>query len=79
MSKIVIFVITSFLLAASTAFAAEGVSTSTPGHEAKTHARGSVGGPGASGYAPGRKYVKHHHKAVRGHPGASGYAPGQER
>ena len=69
----------SVLVAASTtAFAAStnGSSKFAPGQEAKRHAPGSVGGPGASGYAPGRIYNKMDKKSVPGHPGASGYAPG---
>jgi hypothetical protein len=69
----------STLVASSSAFAAgtNGSSRFAPGQEVKHHARGSVGGPGASGYAPGRIYNDTGKKSVKGHPGASGYAPGQ--
>lgn len=70
----------SVLVAASTtAFAAStsGSSKFAPGQEVNSHAKGNVGGPGASGYAPGRIYNSTGKKSVPGHPGASGYAPGQ--
>jgi hypothetical protein len=63
------------LIAASPiAFAAQGVSSKTPGHEMQT--KGAKRGyHGASGYAPGREMQAR--GSVRSHPGASGYAPGQ--
>ena len=71
------------LVASSSAFAAGkggslgiGASSLAPGHEIKTDAPGSVGGPGASGYAPGRQYIDSGRTTIGGNPGASGYAPG---
>ena len=62
-----------------------GASSFSPGHEVKTGGVNtggtsvtSVGGPGASGYAPGRQYIED--RTTGGttgtHPGASVYAPG---
>jgi hypothetical protein len=64
----------AFIAASPAAFAAQGVSSKTPGHEMQV--KGSKKGyPGASGYAPGREMQAKGSKM--GHPGASGYAPGQ--
>lgn len=69
----------ALVAASSSAFAAgmNGSSRFAPGQEVKHHAPGSVGGPGASGYAPGRIYNRTGKRSRPGHPGASGYAPGQ--
>ena len=80
MKTIVLTGLMSVLVAASSSAFAAGMSGSSkfaPGQEAKHHAPGGVGGPGASGYAPGRIYNHSGKKSVPGHPGASGYAPGQ--
>lgn len=69
--------LTAALVAASSSAFAAGSSKFAPGQEVKHHAPGSVGGPGASGYAPGRIYNRTGKRSLRGHPGASGYAPGQ--
>ncbi len=80
------------LVASSTAFAGGHGLGGTPGISASSVAPGhepqglSVGGPGNSGYAPGRRYLEDRHESptaretdrdptVTG-PGASVYAPG---
>jgi len=67
------------LAANSTAFARDlGTSYNAPGQKFHRQARGSVGGPGASGYAPGRQYVTSGHRSIHHEPGASGYAPSRQ-
>jgi hypothetical protein len=86
MTKMSLLCAAGLLVASSSAFAAGGhgaggspaigASSLAPGHEIKTDAPGSVGGPGASGYAPGRQYIDSGRTTIGGSPGASGYAPG---
>ena len=58
---------------ASVAFTGAAVAQ-PPGHEMQTHQAGSLGGPGASGYAPGHEVQNARSPAAT--PGASSYAPG---
>jgi hypothetical protein len=65
-----------------------GVSSISPGNEFRTgtNTAVSVGGPGASGYAPGRRYLEDRNESPTAReidrdpaatgPGASVYAPG---
>jgi hypothetical protein len=64
-----------------------GASSFSPGHEFRTSPSGtSVGGPGASGYAPGRQHLEDRNESPTARetdrdptatgPGASVYAPG---
>ena len=89
MTKMSLLCAAGLLVASSSAFAAGGhglggspsmgASSLAPGHEIKTQGTtGSswVGGPGASGYAPGRQYNQGVQSTISG-PGASGFAPGR--
>ncbi len=84
-------VVVGLLVASSSVFAGGrgGVSSSSPGHEFQspgTFGSQSVAGPGASGYAPGRRYLEDRKESSTAKdtdvdpkgtgPGASIYAPG---
>jgi hypothetical protein len=59
----------------ASSFAQNSASSASPGHKMQRNAKGSVGGPGASGYAPG--HMMQQKGSKKGTTGASGYAPGR--